>query len=659
MCAWGGPCLLPMSEENAPIRSLLHPHKDDLRPPQARIGGIEVESKFNAALRFARSGQLSPAIATLQEIPWSSHSNRSATLLALCLRNSEDIASAISTADHAINLDPNEALAWLVKGSAEVMQGSYRSGEESLRQCVSLSPSLFEAWHFLGESLHAQSRWLEALTAYRAASRGQPSEIFNIGICMEHLGEFHQARQAYLSMQSLRPDRLDCLSRLAHVESMMCMFKETSRTCAHIESRLLQAKTSSGRDLAEVFPLTYLDVSEETKRIALENYSSYILSKSKRSSLPPPSSPCHPSPSSLRIAYISPDFGDHAVGSLVQDLFSSHNKMDFEIYGYSLRRHNDHTAEKIRNSFSENFRDCSDLSDDRIAHRIRSDRIDLLVDLGGFTNGSRPGVLAMRPAVKQVSWLGFIHAHEAPWLDGILLDEHLAPSDNEWPYGDNVIRLPGTMFPAGPIPTGVSDRSAFGIPEQSFVFASFNNSYKITFDLLVCWHKILERCSHSILMIYLPPYARSAFLSSWRRIGGDSNRLLVVDKIPMSQQACRAASCDLFLDTFQYQAGATAIGAIAAGLPLLTATGTSPLGRLGTSLNRFLGMEELICSSARDYVDRAIELAHAPSSMKEVREKMARNSMTSGLFDPARAATNIESVCRRLCLPRTETDGES
>lgn len=568
-----------------------------------------------------------------------------ATVLALCLRAAGDLGRAREAATRAIMLDHRNPLPLLIKGSIELAAGGATEAETALRRCLEIAPRLTEAWHYLGESLQAQRRWAEAIQAYRRILVEQPTEVMNIAICAELAGDLETARDGYRRMCALRPERSDCLARLAQVEAMMCEFEAEKATVARLESKLLHPDRLPSDDYVEGFPLSFLPLSDSAKRVALERYAGRV--KARAGVLPPlPPPPLRNDDGRIRIGYLSADFGNHALGRLLCGLFKAHDRNRFTVNGYSLRTHADTTAERIRAEF-DRFQDCESMPSDVLARLIREDDVDVLVDLGGYTQGARPEVLALRPVRVQLGWLGFIHGQEASWLDSIVLDWQAFPEGASWPYSDAVMRIPGLMLPAGSMPSGTADRVRFGLPQHVPLLASFNNSYKLDEALVLAWVRILQRAPRAHLLVYLPRYARAGFLRHWQGFGGDAARLHFAGRLPIAEQADRAASCDLFLDAFRYQAGATAIASAASGLPILCRAGTTPLARLSVSLNHFLGLEELICADTATYIERAARLANTPSDLHGLRERMLEAIPQSRLFDPRRTAAAIEDIILR------------
>lgn len=565
-------------------------------------------------------------------------------LLALALRAVGNLERTVEVAARITGRSPSSAMGWLALGSAQARLGAHRDAETSLRRCVALDPGLGEAWHYLGQSRQAQGRWDDAIAAYTESARDQPAEIFNIAQCHERAGRLRAALEGYAAAHAMFPSRADMLARLAQVQAMLCLHADEAESTARL-ARLLEGPLADD-DHPEPFLFSWLDVDERIKSTTLRRYSRRV----QRSIEPLPALPRKAADPSrrIRLGYISADFGPHAVGSLVRGHFAAHDRDRFVVSGYSLRAHSGEIAEEIRAGF-DHFHECSPLGDAAVAGRIRDDGLDVLIDMSGFTDGARPAVLALRPAPLQLGWLGFIHGHNAPWLDGLLLDGHVHPPGAAWPYDDRVIRLEGTLLPGAPGTPGQPDRARFGLPDGVPVLASFNNAYKLTPALIQAWCEILQRAPDAQLAVYLPPEARTGFLRQWTSFSGPADRLHLVDKLPLEAHSDRLASCDLLLDSFRYQGGATSMDAVQNGLPVLALAGGTPLSRLSVGINGFLGLEELVCGDVATYVDRAASLANCPHRLDGLRHRVRERAAASGLFDPRRAALSIEkAVCKLL-----------
>lgn len=626
-----------------------------------------------------------------------SQARESRLLLALCLRARGAHQAALEQARQLPAHGPHAAVIDLVIGSCQVALGAAAAGEPALRRTLALEPRNAEAWHWLGQALQAQGRWPEAAHAYRQALPGNPDELANLALCAEHAGDPAQALAAWQQMCRRHPRRADLHLRLAHVQAQMCLMADEAATTRTLDTLLCDPQPLAPEDRPEAFPLSWLPLSMPARQRGLARYRERIQARvaawtgpaagtgdgattidprtdpgADPASTPVPGHPADtgsmattapatpatpsrppatPADRRLRIGYLSPDFGDHAVGRLLAGHFAAHDARRFAVYGYGLRRHSGPLAKALRDSFQV-YRDCSGLGSQVIAEQIRADGIQVLIDLGGYTHGARPEIAALRPAPHQFTWLGFIHGLDAPWFEGNLLDAGVLPEGAHWPFREPALALPGTLFPASPLPAGRPDRARFGLPPERFLFASFNNSYKLDQALLTAWQQILAQAPQADLVLYLPEHARAGFLATWRALGGDPSRLHLVGRLPFAEQADRAASCDLFLDAFRYQAGSTGIAAIAAGLPLLCRAGATPLARLSVSLNRFLGLDgELVCADTERYIQRALALAE-PGAIGDLKTRLAAAARATGLFDPARATRALEQLVTDTVIAR-------
>jgi predicted O-linked N-acetylglucosamine transferase (SPINDLY family) len=608
----------------------------------------DIELSHFYAVLLSQTGRERAALTRLQDVleraPTRADSWLAKALVCRRLGRGED---GLRAARLAVQHGADDAAVAAVIGSLQVIVGDIGRGEASLREALERDPSLSEAWHYLGIALHRQHRWKAAMAAYRRAlahAENQASIHYNIALCAEALGDFEAALAGYSAALELAPDRLDACTRLANAQALLCDFAGEADSVAKLDQLLAAPQRLSPDDQAEPFVLAFLPLSAGSRQCLLQRYVQKV--EREAAGLQPPVrrvSETADSDRPLRIGYLSPDFGDHAVGGLIQDVFAAHDRRFVTVYGYSLQPHAGPVADAIR-AGCDVFRDGHDQSTQALAETIAADGIDVLVDLGGFTLGARPAVLALRPAPVQMSYLGFVHSTGAPWMDYLVLDTHVAPVEDDGAvYSEAIIRLPGTLLPApSNLDRGTPDRRRFGLPEGVPLFASFNNSYKWDAELQAAFFEIARQLPDARFVIYLPPPAQTRFLQAWNRLGGRPESLLWVPKLPPAEHAHRAASCDLFLDAFRYGAGATGMAAVAAGLPILCREGRQPAARMGVSLNRFLGLEQLICPDTPTYVERAVELGRGGT--RELKQQLATAVQSRGLLNPSRTARGLEAA---------------
>jgi protein O-GlcNAc transferase len=144
------------------------------------------------------------------------------------------------------------------------------------------------------------------------------------------------------------------------------------------------------------------------------------------------------------------------------------------------------------------------MTDAEAANRIKADRIDILVELKGYTKGARTGISARRPAPVQVSFVGFPGTMGASFIDYVIADPFVLPMDQQPFYSEKIVHLPDCYQPNDSkrlISNITPSRAECGLPEQSFVFCSFNNTYKITPEFFDIWMRLLMAIPGSVLWL--------------------------------------------------------------------------------------------------------------------------------------------------------------
>lgn len=300
---------------------------------------------------------------------------------------------------------------------------------------------------------------------------------------------------------------------------------------------------------------------------------------------------------------------------------------------------------RIKRSF-EQFIDVGFQSDQKIAELIRQLEIDILVDLKGFTQDGRPNVFARRPAPIQVNYLGYPGTMGADYFDYILADLTVIPEDQFEFYSEKVVWLPDTYQVNDvlrPISERTPTRRECRLPEAAFVFCCFNNTYKIAPKVFDIWMRLLKAHDGSVLWLIDGNSTATANLKQEAAKRGVSpERLIFAPKIPVTDHLARHRQADLFLDTLPVNAHTTASDALWVGLPVLTCLGTTFVGRVAGSLLKATGLQELITSSLEEYEASALKLAHDPSYLASIKNKLVHNRNRCPLFNTERVTRQIE-----------------
>jgi predicted O-linked N-acetylglucosamine transferase (SPINDLY family) len=347
----------------------------------------------------------------------------------------------------------------------------------------------------------------------------------------------------------------------------------------------------------------------------------------------------------LRIGYLSGDLREHAVGAVMAGVFEAHDRERFEIVGYDysppdtseLRR-------RIERAF-ERFVSVRALSYADAARRIADDACDVVVDIAGWTAGTRSPILAARPAPTQVQWLGFAGTMGAPWIDYIVADHVVAPAGEEAAFAEKIIRLPHSYSPTDDrLAVGTApSRAALGLPEDGLVFCSFNQPRKVTLEVFDCWLGLLADVEHSVLWLSnFSEAAKSALRGRAAARAIDPGRLVfALWTEGRDEHLARLARADLALDCYPFGAHSTASDLLWAGVPLIGLAGGTFVSRVSASILAAGGMGDFVTTSFDDYRDLALRLARDPAALAQAKRRAAASRQTP-LFDTAGFVRNLE-----------------
>ncbi len=348
----------------------------------------------------------------------------------------------------------------------------------------------------------------------------------------------------------------------------------------------------------------------------------------------------------IRLGYLSSDFHEHATALLLIELFEAHDRTVFEVYAYSYGADDGKgMRQRLCESF-DRFVDLQDLSLSQAAQAIHHDEIDILIDLKGYTYGSRTEILSYRPAPVQVNYLGYPGTLGGDLCDYIITDQFLTPVASAVDYSEAFAYLPHSYQPHGRYAEigKTSKRGQHGLDEHSFVFCCFNQAYKITPAVFDIWCRLLYSVPGSVLWLLRNSQAKGRLRNEAYQRGIAPDRLIFADDLPQIQHLARLGLADLVLDTQPYNAHTTASDALWVGVPIVTCAGETFASRVAGSLLHAIGLPELIAIDLEDYYDIAMELATNPAHLSEIKQKLAENRMTTALFDIKTYTQDLESL---------------
>jgi predicted O-linked N-acetylglucosamine transferase (SPINDLY family) len=363
----------------------------------------------------------------------------------------------------------------------------------------------------------------------------------------------------------------------------------------------------------------------------------------------------------IRVGYLSNDFHDHATSLLLIEILETHDRERFEVHAFSFGADDGKTMRpRIRNAFHM-FHDISALSDIEAAVAIYGARIDILIDLKGYTQGARTNIMMLHPSPVQVNFLGYPGTLGGDICDYIVTDLFMTPLNTAAYYSESFAYMPNSYQPRGR--KGAIGRkpmrSEVGLPETGFIFCCFNQSYKFTPSVFDLWCRLLEATPGSVLWLLQAERAEGNLRGAALERGIAADRLIFAPDMAQEDHLGRLQLADLVLDTAPYGAHTTASDALWAGTPIVTCAGETFPSRVAASLLHAVGLPELIVEDEKSYFELALSIATNPAALAALETKLTHNRLTAPLFDVANYTRALESLYetmwrrRRAHWPRT------
>jgi protein O-GlcNAc transferase len=498
-----------------------------------------------------------------------------------------------------------------------------------------------EAQNNLGLALIKLQRFDEALVPLTSAINSRPNYPKALTNRAAALLELDRIDEAYADLENsyaLDPQQEFLGGLVLHTAMQRCDWRHLSKLQSNIELALRdRQKAAAG------FAIISAVDDPELLRIAAEVWGA---SQAQIVSVPP-SHDVSTSPK-LRVGYFSADFHNHATAHLIAGLIEAHDRTRFEIIAFSFGpSKNDAMRSRLQHAFDQ-FHDVRLLSDAAIAEFAREQRIDIAVDLKGYTQSSRPAIFTHRPAPIQVNYLGYPGTMGAPFIDYIIADHFLIPEAAEKHYSERIIRLPDSYQANDnqrPRPSTNLSRRELGLPEDRFIFCSFNNNYKITPEVFDTWMTILRSKSDSILWL-LEDNATAA--GNLRQAASAANvdpaRIVFAPRVSVPEHLARHRAADHFVDTWPCNAHTTASDALWMELPIITLAQRSFASRVAGSLLTAVGLPQLICRDRESYIKLALRLADDHQQLAALRQQLSKDTAQLPLFDTERFCRHFETA---------------
>ena len=611
--------------------------KPDYAKAHCNLGAIlhDLRRLNEAEISLRRALQLNPDYA-------EAHSN-----LGITLQDIGRLEEANASHQRAIQTDVNVADAHFNLGNSLKALGKLEEAEASYRQALQINPNHAPTLNNLGTILHDMDRLDGAEASYRRAIQINPDYAEahnNLGSTLNALGRTHEAEASYRWAIQIKPDLAEAHSNLGSVMHDSGHLEEAEsslrRALAHkpdfsmAHSNLLFCITENSTVDAQQLFAEHCRFGMQFESPLLRNHQPHTNSRDPER--------C------LQVGFVSGDFRNHAVASFIEPLLTYLTKYpQLSLHAYANHAADDAITMRLRKNFAH-WHPISRLPDATLAENIRSDGIDILIDLSGHSAKNRLTTFARKPAPVQLSWIGYPGTTGLKSMDYFVTDQFFLPRGKlDEQFTEKIVHLPASV-PFSPDKNAPPVTRLPTLNNGYVTFGSFNRISKLSRSVIALWSQLLRALPDSRLVLGgMPEDSDFETLVGWfsqERIARE--RLDFHPRSDMHSYLARYQQVDVCLDTFPYTGGTTTLHAIWMGVPTITLAGNTAAGRSGASILYNLGLEEFVAYDTTDFVRKGLYWAGNPAELSNIRAGLRTRFSESAMSRPDLIAASLERALR-------------
>ena len=602
-------------------------------------------------------------------------------LIATTYLQTEDYKKAINFFNKSIDIKSNFADAYNNRGIALNKMKMYHESIEDFNRAIKLKENYFDAHLNKGISLRNLKKYDEAIQSYQNCIKlkNHDAKIYNnLGNVFFEINNYDKAlnffdkaieldnnyAEAYYGRGKLLDqrnhtelaikdfekavninDNFDFLyGHLIHAKMKICDWKNYKFLNKKIVDGIQKRKKT-------INPFCFLSLIDNPKKhkIAAELYAGQNKNSGHLNNN-------FSGLNKIKIGYFSGDICDHAILHLTLDIFKYHDKSKFEIYAFYSGAKEDRWTEKAKVYFNKFF-NVSNLSGEEIASLSRKNKIDISINCAGYTLYGQNEAFNHRTSSIQINYLGYPGTMGDKCHDYIIADKFVLPKEEASNYTEKFLYLPN-CYQANRSKIPISDshlsKKYLGLPEDAFVFACFNGSYKINPEIFDTWMKILKGHENSVLWLLNTNDCSKNLIKEALKKNIDPKRVIFCERTSVEIYHSRFKFVDLFLDTYPYNAHTTASIAVRMGIPIITMSGKSFASRVAGSILSTVGLNELITKNSKEYIHLALKISKDKEKLKKLKSHLSKSFNTHKLFNSKKFTKDLEDIFINLIDKKTK-----
>jgi protein O-GlcNAc transferase len=652
----------------------------------------QAEALYQQGVALHRQGQLDAADqAYRQVLAYAPRHAGAMQLRGVVQMQGGNHEEAVKLIKRSLDFEPRNPQALSNLGNALFELKRYDEAIAALRLAVEAQPNSADALGNLGRALRRRRYYTEAVEVYRravAAAPDRPGLHSALGVALSEAGDNEGSVVAHARALELAPDRADLRNNLAHAHRVAGRNADAERELrealalkpdeGELHLALGRIVNQDGRfdEAIELYRQARDNGAENTRfEIALMFFQNHVLGndpvKSRTDAIayakrrtgnvvPFKDHANDPNPDRpLRIGWVSSDFKTHPVGRFLVAAFREIDQSKLIMHAYSMSDPpTDPINEQIR-AIVPNWRNIETLTDEEVAHQIRKDRIDVLIDLSGHTGGNRLGVFAYKPAPVAVTWLGYFATTGYEAIDYVLCNRWLLPESEENQWVEKPWRLEDTHWCYTEPSVDVAVVPTPALAGGMITFGSYNNFDKVNEPTIALWSRVINEVPNSRLLLRSSmknPAVAERMTKGFNAHGIDGDRLVVdTTTVQYEEHMKTYGLLDIALDPFPYNGGTTTTEALYMGVPVLTLHGDRFVAHLAETNLQSAGLVDWIAKDEDEFVAKAKAFASDLVALDAIRQAMRPRVLASRLFNAPAFARELETAFQAMYRKWTET----
>ena len=640
---------------------------------------------FNLGLLLYENGQYKKAIENfLFTIDLDNSHSQAFLYIAMSYENLELTDDAIKYFLKSLQFSEDNIEIIFKIANYYVKKADYKNAIFYLDKCLVLNPRRFECLYLSGWVYAKIRQYNKALEYYHKAQKIKqtPEAYHGIAGIYKDLRSLDLALENYEKCLIINPNYLPALNNIASIKNLKNSFFDTldylekylqiGNDSPDISANIAQAYFAtlnfdkgleyfertikdnfSEKNYAKyLFSTLYLEDFNKNKYFNLSSKFSKLLNKKKLSTYK-----VDLKNNDLIIGFVSGDFREHAVSYQITGLIRELRKFhDLKLFAYYNNSYEDNKTKELKSYFYK-FENIFNINDDELINKIVNDKVNILIDLSGYSSLNRLSVFTAKPAPVQITAFGFLKTTGLEEIDYILLDENILIDEDD--FKEKVLKIKeiwstldttNICFKTEELPQKINKYITFG---------AFNNFNKLNEKTLKLWSEILRNVPESKILFnnysYEDSKVRDFLYSVFKKNNVNKNKILIENGGNREKILKDYNKIDILLDTYPYGGGTTSLEAAWMCVPILTISGKSFVSRGATSVNQSLGMSEWNCNNDNEYLEKAIKFSNDVNLLKKIKFELIVKRKNNKIFDNAFYAKNFYSLIKEVWNKYLET----